>query len=170
MPNNNLVSPNIFALEQDVMNSLTEYNKQYRIYLCNIDNNRVTYVKTCAGVDTSQTALAELSTASDNVDNKISALKTAIDALPGTNEGNSGTNYINKADYLKNYDAIMSKYKTVLEKRQKLDSSLTELYEIGDTTGNFYQKQLISTSYTKILLTILATSLTVAAFMTMRNK
>jgi hypothetical protein len=62
------------------------------------------------------------------------------------------------------------KYKEIVKNRQSLDAKLAELYEIGDTTSNFYQKKLVSTSYTKILLTVLATSLVVTAFVVARRK
>jgi hypothetical protein len=91
-------------------------------------------------------------------------LQDAIKYLPETSGG------IDQTQYLENYYAILNQYKDVVKKRQDLDAKLAELYEIGDTSNNFYQKKLITTSYTKILLTVLATSLTITAFMVMRNK
>jgi hypothetical protein len=163
--NNDLEHPNIFVLEQDAITKLTIANKMYQRYFCSLNNT--TYTTLCAEFNDKYADISQFNDAVSAANDSIIALKTAIAALPtyGT-----GTSYVNKNDYATNYDTIMSNYKDIVKKRQELDSSLTELYEIGDTAGNFYQKKLISTSYTKILLTIIATSLTVAAFMTMRNK
>jgi hypothetical protein len=76
---------------------------------------------------------------------------------------------ITQAEYMAIYSEILNKYKVINKQRQELDSKLTELYQIGDTTTNFYEKQLIATSYTKILLTVVASALTIGAFLTMRN-
>jgi hypothetical protein len=153
----------IFNLEKDAMEKLITFNKTYQRYLCKTDTYNAIYKNKCSDFKNTNTSDDDLSRAFNSAQISISNLKTAI-------ENTSNSNYVNKTDYATNYDTIMSTYKDIVKKRQELDSSLTELYEIGDTAGNFYQKKLISTSYTKILLTIIATSLTVAAFMTMRNK
>lgn len=64
----------------------------------------------------------------------------------------------------------MNNYGYIKNLRQDLDAKLSDLYEIGDTKSNFYQRKLMSDSYTKILLTILATSLTVVVFISMSRK
>ena len=169
--NNNLVEPNnLFALENAVMADLTNFNKKYRLYLtCGRtgNTNQKYFDKSIC-----PTKATNLRSSVDNAYAKLTAnpngslvlLQKAIDNLPQTTGG------IDKTQYIKNYYDILNKYKEVVYKRQSLDAKLAELYEIGDTSSNFYQKKLISTSYTKILLTVLATSLTIAAFMTMRNK
>jgi hypothetical protein len=169
--NNNLVNPsNLFALENDVMKDLTDFNKKYRLYLtCGPTGNiNQPYINKniCTGVNPSN-----LKTDLDNAYKKLTApggslvkLQDAIKYLPETSGG------IDQTQYLENYYAILNQYKDVVKKRQDLDAKLAELYEIGDTSNNFYQKKLITTSYTKILLTVLATSLTITAFMVMRNK
>jgi len=171
--NPNLVNPNnLFALENAVMADLTDFNKKYRLYLTcgNTGNpNQRYFDKSICPRDVSNlkldmdNAYAKLTSTTAPL-GSIVVLQNAINNLPQTSGG------IDQAQYMRNYYDIINKYKDVISKRQALDSSLTELYEIGDTSTNFYQKKLISTSYTKIILTILATSLTVAAFMTMRNK
>ena len=169
--NNNLVNPNnLFALENAVMADLTDFNKKYRLYVtcANTGNqNRGYFNKSICPTDVNSlrsdldTAYAKLTNATNG---SLVILQKAIDNLPQTTGG------IDQSQYIQNYYDIMNKYKDVLSKRQALDSSLAELYEIGDTSTNFYEKKLMSTSYTKIILTILATTLTVGAFMTMRNK
>jgi hypothetical protein len=171
MPGPNLLTPNnLFTLENAVMADLTDFNKKYRLYLtcANTGNPNQSYVNKSI----CPTNVSNLQTDVENAYKKLVSttaplgslvvLQNAIDGLQNTG--------INQSQYMQNYYDIMNKYKDVVKKRQSLDSSLAELYEIGDTTGTFYQKKLVSTSYTKILLTVLATSLTIAAFMTMRNK
>lgn len=176
---NNIIDPtNIFELENQVIADLNAFNKAYQTYI--ICKNTNTYFNDRKGdaVCGNDSALGNLTTAykklinEDNGSNKTGSLyllNEAINALPTEALLQSGT-IKKKAEYLNNYRVLMRNYENVLKKRQALDANLTELYEIGDTGTNFYQKKLISTSYTKILLTILATTLTVAAFMTMRNK
>lgn len=169
----NLVNPNnLFALENAVMADLTDFNRKYRLYLtCGSTGNanQKFFDKTICPADVSNLrsdvdkAYAKLASATAPLGSLV-VLQTAIDNLPQTTGG------ISQSQYMQNYYDIMNKYKDVVRKRQSLDSSLAELYGIGDTSSNFYQKKLISTSYTKILLTVLATTLTIGAFMAMRNK
>jgi hypothetical protein len=175
----NIIYPqNIFELENQVIADLNAFNKAYQTYIIcknTIDNAYFINRKSELGCQSGTASALALEIAykklinEDDPNNKTGSLyrlKDAIDQLPPETDVSS----TEKAEYLKNYRVLMFKYQNVLKKRQALDASLTELYEIGDTGTNFYQKKLISTSYTKILLTILATTLTVAAFMTMRNK
>jgi succinate dehydrogenase/fumarate reductase flavoprotein subunit len=169
--NNNLVEPNnLFVLENAVIADLTDFNKKYRLYLtCGTtgNKNQTYFDKSICPTDSttlrSNVDIAYAKLTSDP-NGSLVLLQNAINNLPQTTGG------IDQTQYIKNYYDIMNKYKEVVNKRQSLDAKLAELYEIGDTSSNFYQKKLISTSYTKILLTVLATSLTIAAFMTMRNK
>jgi hypothetical protein len=129
-----------------------------------------TYGDIC-GNSRSSTSLIKLNEIYGNILNATgnSTSTGSLDTLKRTLSGLSG-NLSSEATYLSMHNEITNKYKDIVKNRRELDTNLNELYEIGDTTNNFYQKKLISTSYTKILLMILATSLTVAAFMTMRNK
>jgi succinate dehydrogenase/fumarate reductase flavoprotein subunit len=175
--NNLLIPNNLFDLENEVMKDLTDFNKKYRLYLTcgqtgNVNQKDVNQ-KICSEVK-GGTFYTDVTNAYAKLTNptrtataplgSLVALQNAINKLQLTTGG------IDQAQYMKNYTDILNKYQDVVRKRQSLDSSLAELYEIGDSSSNFYQKKLVSTSYTKILLTVLATSLTVAAFMTMRNK
>jgi hypothetical protein len=174
--NNNLVTPNnLFALENEVMKDLTDFNKKDRLYLtCDpstgVQNQRFINKGICTGLSTAD--ISKLKQQRDDAYKKLTAvpggslvrLQDAINYLPETSGG------IDQRQYLENYYAILRQYKDVVGNRQDLDAKLAELYEIGDTSNNFYQKKLISTSYTKILLTVLATTLTISAFMVMRNK
>jgi hypothetical protein len=169
---NNLVNPNnLFALENTVMTDLTDFNKKYRLYL------------TCANTGSSTQHAFDKSICPNDVANLQSDMENAYKKITSTTAPlgslvvlqNAITNLttttggIDQTQYMTNYYNILNTYKDVVKKRQSLDASLAELYEIGDTSSNFYEKKLVSTSYTKILLTVLATSLTVAAFMTMRK-
>lgn len=169
--NNNLVTPyNLFALENDVMKDLTDFNKKDRLYLtCDpstgVQNQRF-IDKTICPAD-----VRKLKQEREDAYKKLTApggslvkLQAAIANLKNTD------NVIDQRQYLENYYAILNQYRDVVGNRQDLDAKLAELYEIGDTSNTFYQKKLISTSYTKIILTILATTLTISAFMVMRNK
>jgi len=101
---------------------------------------------------------------------------TIVNALSFALFGNALTNIKNNpngknnSQYNNDYVQIINNYNEIVSTRQSLDAKLAELYEIGDTKSNFYQKKLISTSYTKIILTVLATALVVTAFIVAKNK
>jgi len=170
--NNNLINPNnIFQLENAVMADLTEFNKQYRLYLTcgNTGNSNQQYIdKSICNGDTNR-SIDPLNNAyhklvNDQGTGSLNILNSAIDNLKNTSGG------IDQNQYIQNYYDILAKYKIIVNQRQSLDAKLNELYEIGDTSSNFYQKKLVGTSYTKILLTVLATGLVVTAFIVTRNK
>jgi hypothetical protein len=171
-----MTSTNIFELEQTVMKDLRDYYTAYRLYMTCRDNhpyydnnNRSNSINTSICGGTTDDLLGNLTTAKTTLDGSIRALKDMVGAYDDAVK--SGTiNPPTQSELTNNYNEILATYKSIITKRQALDASLTELYEIGDTTNNFYQKKLISTSYTKILLITIATSLTVAAFMVTRNK
>ena len=174
----NIESPaDIFKLENDVMRDLTDFNREYRRYLtCGKDiggtGNRRDFLpyfdkSICGG--TTDIAINDLDAAYAKLTNtsgtgSLDRLTAAVNSL-----SRSTTVGTNLSQYTQNYYYILGKYKEVVKNRQSLDAKLSELYQIGDTTSNFYQKKLVSTSYTKILLTVLATSLVVTAFVVARR-
>uniref|UniRef100_A0A6C0HI49 Uncharacterized protein n=1 Tax=viral metagenome TaxID=1070528 RepID=A0A6C0HI49_9ZZZZ len=169
--NNNLITPNnIFQLENAVMADLTEFNKQYRLYLTcgNTGNTNQQYFdKSICNGDTNR-SITPLNDAYSKLVNSqgtgsLNILNAAISNL------NTTTGGIDQNQYLQNYNDILTKYNMIVRQRQSLDAKLSELYEIGDTSSNFYQKKLVSTSYTKILLSVLATGLVVTAFIVSRK-
>jgi succinate dehydrogenase/fumarate reductase flavoprotein subunit len=156
------------------MEDLTNFNKEYRLYLTckngvsfNTSNPLHYFDKTiCNGNTKTRT---NLDAAYNNLTNpdqtgSLDILTTAVNGL-STNTG--GTDL---SQYNRNYYDILTKYNEVVKNRQSMDAKLAELYQIGDTTSNFYQKKLVSTSYTKILLTVLATGLVVTAFVVAQRK
>lgn len=179
MAESNLLQPNnLFALENLVITHLIDYNKKYALFTrCGDTGNprqrNIDFVgEPCP---TNKDSLRQdLIDAYDKLGNTNASaskpLGSIIQLKDAVNEMSSGPTSMNPQQYLQNYYMIMNAYEDIGKKRNTLDANLAELYGIGDTTSNFYQKKLISTSYTKILLTILATSLTVAAFMAMRKK
>ncbi len=166
----------IFALEEEVMKDLTEYNNAHQLYLrCSSNNKNVNrqYIdkKNCPGtgsnlLNTYNNAYAKLmkNTGPPNTHGSLIRLKNTM-AWVSTNNPKE----INQSEYMVIYSEILNKYKLIIKQRQELDSKLAELYQIGDTTTNFYEKQLIATSYTKILLTVIASTLTIGVFLTMQK-
>ena len=166
MPNNNIITPNnLFNLENQVIVDLTDFNRKYEVYsrcvatggttgLTNQNNKNINLAGKPCPTDVSRLS-ADLEKAYLKLTQptaplgSIVLLKNAINSM-------SSTGGITPQEYLNNYNTIMNTYQEVLKKRQSLDASLTELYEVGDNKSNFYQRQLMATSYTKILLTSLA--------------
>jgi hypothetical protein len=63
----------------------------------------------------------------------------------------------------------MSQYEEMVKNRIEIDTKLRELNNINGASSNFYEKQYISTAYTKILLTVLATTIAYYVFMKLRK-
>lgn len=166
----------IFALEEEVMRDLTAYNKAHQLYLrCSSNNKNINqkYIdkKNCPGTGSDllnnyNNAYAKLmkNTGPPNTRGSLIRLKTTMNWVSTNNPKE-----ITQSEYMAIYSEILNKYKLINKQRQELDSKLTELYQIGDTTTNFYEKQLIATSYTKILLTVIASTLTIGVFLTMQK-
>jgi hypothetical protein len=171
---NNILSPaNIFELENEVINDLTNFNKLYSAYFrcASVTSTSVrdSVSYPCSDADKAVTqqqvndAYAKLSSTTTTPQGSIVRLNAAISAM-GTTGGTTPSQYV------ENYNAIMRSYSEIIKKRQQLDAGLAELYEIGDTKNNFYQRQLMATSYGKILLTIIASSITVGIFLTLKKQ
>ena len=144
----NIETPeNIFKLENAVMDDLTKFNKEYRLYLTCRDKredaglpiNPLDYVdrSICNGNTTMartdlDAAYARLS--NTNRTGSLDKLTAAVNTLSPTT---GGTNLL---QYKDNYNIILTKYNEIVKNRQSLDAKLAELYQIGDTTSNFYQK------------------------------
>jgi hypothetical protein len=165
----------LFALEQQVLADLQDFQKKSAVYrrcegndnirnkdIYNIPNNKV-----CSDADktisfgTVQAAYNKLMS-STSPKGSLTLLDEVIAAIPV----NSGQHAL----YDTNYNKIITQYSEITRLRQSLDANLSELYEIGDTRSNFYQRKLMSDSYTKIILTILATTLTIAAFASIQRR
>jgi hypothetical protein len=57
----------------------------------------------------------------------------------------------------------------MVKTRTEIDTKLRELNNINGASSDFYEKQYISTAYTKILLTVLATTVAYYVFMKLRK-
>ena len=111
----------------------------------------------------SEVSLETVNTAYDATKNSITSLQTALTALSPSNAGPSHTQYDTS------YNAIMSQYEEMVKNRTEIDTKLRELNNINGASSNFYEKQYISTAYTKILLTVLATTVAYYVFMKLRK-
>jgi len=165
----NIQSPNnIFELEKQVKINLTDYYNKYRLWLtCEAVNTNIRNAidtEICLPYVSQGTRKNEVDSAKNTLRSSLTALKNALTNIKNNPNGKNNSQYNN--DYVQ----IINNYNEIVSTRQSLDAKLAELYEIGDTKSNFYQKKLISTSYTKIILTVLATALVVTAFIVAKNK
>jgi hypothetical protein len=168
----------IFDLEQKMLLDLQDFQKKaatYRRCAGSINNNKNLVWQgpiPCSATD-NLVDRASLTTAKEKLTNasntgSLDKLNVALTAYKNANT--SGTR-VNESDtYNNDYSLIFNKYTEIGNIRQKLEANLSELYEIGDTRSNFYQRKLMSDSYTKIILTVLATTLTIAAFASMQSR
>jgi len=154
-----LVPQNIFLLEESVAKKLSTFNSAYAQYLrCsyNGNENQKLINANCPSI-----SKKELDDKYYDVIGTIQQLITAIK--------NMGPGGKTPQAYEDTYNEILAKYESLLKLRQELDTNLVELYGIGDTRSNFYERELMYASYSKILLTILATSITYMIFVNMRK-
>lgn len=150
---------NIFALEKDVLTNLNNFNSLYANYV-NCTLKKSTTTTSCPA---SEVSLETVNTAYDATKNSIASLQTALTALSPSNGGPT------PAQYDASYNAIMGQYEQMVKNRVEIDTKLRELNNINGASSEFYEKQYISTAYTKILLTVLATTVAYYVFMKLRK-
>ena len=175
MGGNNILRPNnLFDLENQVINDLTDFNKKYAIYLrcgntgnANSQNIDLSEYPCPSGDKT--ILYNDVQNAYNKLTSRVAPLGS-IFVLQNAVQNMDISGGTTPSTYLENYQMIMAKYAEIVKKRQSLDANLAELYEIGDTKSNFYQRQLMMSSYTKILLTIIASSTVVILFFNMKKK
>jgi len=162
-----LSKQDIFKLEQDVMEKLNYFNQTYAAYLrCgSTGNSNQQYIKDCPSVKPS----------AEDVDNAYNAVTAAATKLNNamdlkSTSANNSTGGAKNATYETNYNAIMKQYTDLVKKRKDIDNELAELYNTAESTSSFYDKMYMTTMYSKILLTILATSIIYYTIMKLRNK
>ena len=150
---------NIFALEKDVLTNLNNFNSLYANYV-NCTLKKSTTTTSCP---VSEVSLETVNTAYDATKNSIASLQTALTALSPSNGGPT------PSQYDASYNAIMVQYEQMVKNRVEIDTKLRELNNINGASSEFYEKQYISTAYTKILLTVLATTVAYYVFMKLRK-
>jgi hypothetical protein len=151
---------NIFALEKDVLSNLNNFNSLYANYVNCTLKKSTTNTTSCPS---SEVSLETVNYAYDATKNSIAALQTALGSLSPTNGGPTPTQYD------ASYNAIMGQYEQMVKNRVEIDTKLRELNNINGASSDFYEKQYISTAYTKILLTVLATTVAYYVFMKLRK-
>jgi hypothetical protein len=158
-------SQDIFKLEQDVMAKLNAFNQTYATYMrCgNTGNSNQKYLDTST-CPNPQILQSDVDAAKQGVDDAIAALKDAM----ATNASATGKT---PPAYDRNYNVITNYYyDNMLKKRKNIDNNLAELYNTSESTSSFYNKMYMSTMYSKIVLTVLATSIIYYTIMKLRNK
>ena len=151
---------NIFSLEKDVLTNLNNFNNLYANYVNCTLKKSTTNTTSCPS---SEVTLETVNYAYDATKNSITALQTALGTLSSSNGGPTHTQYDTS------YNAIMSQYEEMVKNRIEIDTKLRELNNINGAYSNFYEKLYISTAYTKILLTVLATTVAYYVFMKLRK-
>lgn len=132
-------NPVIFELEHDVIDKLNDFNTMYAASMkCKADS------KYCTGTEaTDETTL----------DNKATAIKTAIKALQDAYTTSS--NDISGNTFDRNHQDIMTKATEIMSKRAELDAKVANIMKPNSELNRFYD----STIYSKIVLSVLASSL-----------
>lgn len=165
----------IFYWEQKLITDINDFNTKYLCY------NRSTYTNADNTVtingSTIQThirnkcnngaafSLAQVEQAKNTVITDINNIKRAIATYGSTEEATKID------DYEKKYNALVDiSYNHILDQRKDLDRKLAELYGTDDGINNYYINQYRATMFSKIMLTILVTSLVYYTFMKIIKK
>jgi hypothetical protein len=152
-----LTSPiDIFVLEQTVLTNLNTFNSLYANYV-NCTLGKSTTTTTCPS---SAVSLESVTAAYNTANTSINTLNSALQSV------NSGTAV---SQYNSNYNTIMSQYEKMIQTRNEIDAKLRDLNNVNGSSSEFYEKQYISTAYTKILLTVLATTVAYYVFLKLRK-
>jgi succinate dehydrogenase/fumarate reductase flavoprotein subunit len=154
----------ITRLENTLMTDLNDFNNKYACYLRNPTTNSTSVnagkiINPC----TQNVSKAEVDAAKTKVDQDITNLHNAINVYKYT----GGTN---QAQYNTKFNKILEDYNKVIELRTDLDKKLAELYDTETGINNFYSNKYSATMFTKLMLTILLTSLAYYTFMKIIEK
>ena len=152
---------NISMKEKKLMEDINHFNKVYSCFLHSSanTNDNAKYVSD-ASCPTPNYTQADVARARQEINKDIDELKTAIRNYTGKNQ----------AQYNRDFNRIISKYEAVMKQRTDLDNKLAELYGTDDGINNFYVNQYRATMFSKIMLTILVTSLVYYTFMKIIKK
>lgn len=162
-----LTSPtDVFTLEQIAMTKLNTFNQAYANYLrCGDTNNQnQNYIDKSACKETDKSVYkTTVDSAYEDLSGALISLDDALNKM-GKREGKT------PEQYDASYNSMLSTYNDLVKTRQEIDEELAELYNTTDGVNSFYNKMYMSTMYSKILLTILATSLLYYVIMKLRKK
>jgi hypothetical protein len=152
---------NITDLENKLMQDLNNYNKIYTCYLYSSSNTNINLqlMKKPSACSVDYTNI-DVDNAKALVDEDIRRLKSFLVNYNGTNQ----------ALYMKRYDELLRNYDKVVNIRNDLDTKLAELYGTDNGISNYYKNMYASTMLTKVLITILITSLAYYTFMQLIKK
>jgi len=164
----NALNP-IFALEKKLMADINDFNTKYSCYLHQTNNNSDSIIRAQIRENNNCSATIDLSAvnrAKQVVEKDITDIQAAISRY----NSNNTENKTNNVQYNAKYDQLINTYNTVLEQRKDLDEKLAELYGTDDGINNYYVNQYRATMFSKIMLTILVTSLVYYTFMKIIKK
>ena len=160
---------NISKLERDLINKINNFNLIYSCYLHtpNNPNPNAKYVSSnqlgsCSKFTSlsSDTQKKLLDTTKKEIEYTISKLNNALSNYKG----------ITQRDYKAKFNKLIRNYDKILNERKNMDAKLAELYGTNDGINNFYKNAYTATMFSKIMLTILVTSLVYYTFMKIIKK
>jgi hypothetical protein len=137
----NTNNPVIFELEHNVINALNDFNTMYAAYM----KCKATGVTSCKHDNTQVTE--------STLEAKATEIQTAIEALQA--EYKKTTPDISGSTFDQNHQAIMTKANEIMSKRAELDAKIANIMQPNSELNRFYD----STIYSKIVLSVLASSL-----------
>jgi len=164
----NALNP-IFALEKKLMADINDFNTKYSCYLHQTNGNSDSDIRAQIRQNNNCSATIDLSAvnlAKQVVEKDITDIQAAISSY----NSNDTENKTNNIQYETKYNQLITDYNALLDTRTDLDAKLAELYGTDDGITNYYLNQYRATMFSKIMLTILVTSLVYYTFMKIIKK
>lgn len=150
----------IMDLEQKLMTDLNNFNSVYSCYLRSANNNNDNAKKILNPCTDSNATQSNVDTAKIAVNDDIAELKYALNHYSGKNQ----------RQYNIQYNDIINQYNNIIHIRNDLDTKLAELYGTNSGVTNYYNNKYAATMFSKMMLTILLTSLAYYTFMKIIKK
>uniref|UniRef100_A0A6C0D4D0 Uncharacterized protein n=1 Tax=viral metagenome TaxID=1070528 RepID=A0A6C0D4D0_9ZZZZ len=154
----------IFDLERKLMADINDFNTKYSCYLHSTANPnqyvQLGYIRSPASCTSSNSSISQVTAAYNTIITDINNLKTMLQNYSGPRT----------QQYDISFNYIISNYDEIIEQRTDMDKKLSELYGVDDGINNYYVNQYRATMFSKIMLTILVTSLVYYAFMKIIKK
>jgi len=157
----------ISQMEKQLMIDINDFNTKYSCYLhSNSNSNPNAKYVTSNQSDScpSGVSIQVVDAAKQQVIQDINNITQSMSSYRNNN------NNITQAKYNSNFQNLIQKYGEILNERKDLDTKLAELYGTDDGINNYYNNKYSATMFSKIMLTILVTSLVYYTFMKLIKK
>ena len=158
----------ISQLEKQLMADINDFNTKYSCYVHSSNNSAYPYINDI--INNKLPACQNMNIRVNDLNAAKQTIVADINNLQSRINQYKNSNGITQSTYQAKFNQLIAKYDAILKQRKDLDTKLAELYGTDDGINNFYVNQYRATMFSKIMLTIVVTSLVYYTFMKIIKK